>query len=144
MIVKNFEKIDENHLDPLTPTKNGIGLCFFNPETETLVEFSADSTIPVLPYEDSIKRYYIVRDQSLSNINTISITMTSTNPNFIIKNIKGIIDPESTDFDSVPVNNTNVIFLSEYTSGVIPIDVYVKSNTYSLTKVPLVIEMEIS
>lgn len=143
MRVKKIETINESNLDPNKPTKNGIGLCYFNPETETLVEFNTSSTIPVLPYEDSIKRYYIVRDQSFSNVNTISITITSSNTDYIIKNIKGIVDPESSDFDSIPNNNTNVLFLSEHTSGVIPIDVYVKSNTYTLTKVPLTVEIDI-
>lgn len=140
MKIKNYEL--KNVTSPVENiTKLGLGFCFFNPVTESLQEFDTSTTVPILPYENTIRRYYIVRDKGLESISTISVAILSPSTDYEIKNIVGKEGITLADFNSIPVSNTNLIFMSEHTTGLIPIDVLIISKTYALTGVPLIIEI---
>lgn len=144
MIIKEYDDISTRHLNPNSKTKHGIGLCFFNPETELLQEFDSNTTVPILPYENSIRRFYIVRDNFTVDINTVSITLMIESEGYTVKTIVGS-DKNATeeDFESVSNSTMNVIFVSQHPSGIIPLDVLITSKSYALTKVSLIIDMDV-
>lgn len=144
MNITNHPSINLSHINKDVKTKNGIGFCYFNPETELLQEFDTSTSIPILPYEESIRRFYIVRDTYTGSINTLKLTFLIVSEDYEIKSIVAKEDVDISDFKDVPKGNTNLIFLSEHPSGIIGVDVLIQSKVYSLTRVPLVIELEVN
>lgn len=143
MIIKEYDDISTKHLNPKTKTKHGVGLCFFNPETELLQEFDSNTTVPILPYENSIRRFYIVRDNYTGDISTISITLMIESEDYTVKTKVGSDKTEESDFDNIPSSAMNVIYVSQHPSGIIPLDVMITSKSYSLSKVSLIIDMDV-
>lgn len=143
MNITNHPSINLSHTNKNVKTKNGIGFCYFNPETELLQEFDTSTSIPILPYEESIRRFYIVRDAYTGSINTLKLTFLVASTDYEIKSIEAKEGVDVSDFKDIPKGNTNLIFLSEHPSGIIGIDVLIRSKVYSLTRVPLYIELEV-
>lgn len=143
MTILTLTDVGLSNINTTSPTTYGIGLCYFDPVSETLKEFSPTTSIPVLPYEESIRRFYILKDGSTVTGNTISLTVSTTSADYVVKNIiAGSLDDD--EFDSLPPNNISIAFLSEYSSGIIPVDIYIQSLTYSLTNVTLNVELELT
>jgi hypothetical protein len=143
MTILTLDNVGLSNINTSTPTTYGIGLCYFDPSSETLKEFSSSTSIPVLPYEESIRRFYILKDSGTIIGNTVSLTVTTQSSDYVVKNtIAGLLDDD--EFDTINPNNVSIAFLSEFSSGIIPVDIYIKSLTYSLTNVVLNIQLELT
>lgn len=112
---------------------NGIGLCYFDPDTETLKEFSIDETIHLNPYEHSVRRFYFVKNTDLiNNVRPIlaNLSIVSNTSDIDVKlNIGRERITSKYDYYDTETNNTVIVLFSEFPSGMIPIDLYIKSNT---------------
>lgn len=110
-----------------------IGLCYFDPETETLKEFSPEELIHLNPYEHSVRRFYFVKNTDLINNIRPVLAKISILSNSIDVEVKIGIGRERItskyDFYDTEINNTSIVFFQEYPSGMIPIDLCMKSNT---------------
>lgn len=120
-------------LDLSTNVSRGIGLCYFDPETEQLNEFGSQEFLYITPFEENVRRYYLVKtSDSIDNKKPIyaSISFTSENLDLSIKIAKGYQRvTDKAEFYDVSDNNELIVFFNEYSSGIIPLDVYIKSNS---------------
>lgn len=113
-----------SHLD------GSIGLCFFNPETDTLEEFSGDAKILLGPFEESVRRFYLVKPSNTIQGKVFSYAKVKVEPSssaYIVKVRVGdgaLSSPE--DFKDI-VGTECLPFFSNYTNGLIPIDFYTKN-----------------
>ena len=57
MAIKTVDKLNLS-----TNVINGIGLCYFDPETEQLNEFGSQEVLYITPFEESVRRYYLVKN----------------------------------------------------------------------------------
>ena len=46
---------------------DGIGVCYFDPETEKLKEFHSGLSLVVGPFETTVRRFYVVKPSTLIN-----------------------------------------------------------------------------
>lgn len=131
MTIKTVES-----LTPISNVINGIGLCYFDPESEQLIEFGHQEDLYVTPFEESVRRYYLVKNSDLVGGTRplfASISITSNNSDLEVKLAKGPIRiSDKAEYYDVEINNTLTLFFNEYPSGVTPLDLYFKSysNTY--------------
>lgn len=116
-----------------TNVSKGIGLCYFDPETEQLNEFGTQEFLYITPFEENVRRYYLVKNSdSIDNKKPIfaSIKITSDNSDIDMKVSKGYERvTDRAEFYDVEINNELLLFFNEYPSGIIPLDVYMKSNS---------------
>ena len=75
------------HISDSYKTKNGVGICFFDPLTEVLLEFNETTRIPVYPTEACFRRFYIVKDSFDSNYNVVSLKSYSVSSDYKIKTV---------------------------------------------------------
>ncbi len=135
MIVNNIPEIGLEHISGSYKTLNGVGVCFFDPLSEALIEFNSNTKIPVYPSEESYRRFFIVKDSLESSflaLNTIAL-QTEATTDYTVK----IVNDKSIDISTVPDNNTFIEFFSNYPSGIIPFYLYIKSNISSYIDVDL-------
>lgn len=123
MAIKTVEKLN------LTPElSRGAGLCYFDPETEALTEFSSQELIYITPFEESVRRYYLVKSSAEPSV-FASVRIRSNSALMDLKvSVGGIRVTAKEEFIDLEVNNSLVVFFSEFPSGIIPLDVYFKSN----------------
>lgn len=123
---------------------NPVGLCFFNPTSESLEEFTSDESIYLTPYEESVRRFYLVKtSQPLENnfaklaihSDTLGIELRAKVGEGSISNIQ--------DFKDTPNNTEFFVFYGNYSSDIIPIDIYFKSTTALLVESKFLIKLEI-
>ena len=120
-------------LDLSTNVSRGIGLCYFDPETEQLNEFGSQEFLFVTPFEEIVRRYYLVKNSDIiDNKKPIfaSISFSSSNSDVTVKVAKGYSRvTDRAEFYDIEANNELLIFFNEYSSGIIPLDIYTKSNS---------------
>lgn len=126
-----IETIDKNNISK--NMSESVGLCYFDPETEELKEFSPEETINLTPFEHSVRRFYFVKTAELiNNVRPIYVKLTAIS-NILDIEVKLNVGNERLtskyDFYDTEINNTVICFFQEYPSGIIPIDLYFKSNT---------------
>ena len=135
MIVTNTPEIGLEHISGAYKTLNGVGICFFDPLSEALIEFNNTTKIPVYPSEEAYRRFFIVKDSvenSFLALNTVTL-QTQEAEDYTVK----IVNDKSIDISTVPDNNTFIEFFSNHPSGIIPFYLYIKSNTSSYADVEL-------
>lgn len=103
-----------------------LKLCYYNPVTEELTEFNSNEEVCIAPHENTVRRYYLIGEGSPSHA-TLSITSSTENVEVRILEGKNYNDIYS--FEDIETNNTITVFFAPYPSGVIPIDINVKSLT---------------
>lgn len=142
MAIKTVDKLDIS-----TNVINGIGLCYFDPETEQLTEFGFREDLYITPFEESVKRYYLVKNSDfIDNKKPIyaSISLLSNNSEIEIKLNKGYERiSDFAEFYDTEINNSIVIFFNEYSSGIIPLDFYFKSNSNAKVESDFTIKIKI-
>lgn len=128
MAIKTVDKLNLS-----TNVINGIGLCYFDPETEQLNEFGSQEVLYITPFEESVRRYYLVKNSDfIDNKKPIyaSISVISNNSDIELKIGKGYERlTDKADFYDTEINNNLLIFFNEYSSGIIPLDFFFKSNS---------------
>ena len=116
-----------------TNVSKGIGLCYFDPETEQLNEFGTQEYLYITPFEENVRRYYLVKNSdNIDNKRPIfaSVSIISNNSDMDIKVSKGYERvTDKAEFYDVEINNELLIFFNEYPSGIVPLDIYMKSNS---------------
>ena len=140
MKVTEIPTVGLDNISSSYKTKNGIGVCFFDPLEEVLVEFNSTTKIPVHPTESCFRRFYIVKDSTDLKYNIVSLRAFSSSSDYIVKSV---VD-ETADIDLVPDGNVLIEFFSSHPSGIIPFTLYVKSNTTSYLEADISIELEIN
>lgn len=104
-----------------------IGLCFYEPRTEQLREFDNTVSIVLGPFERTVRRFYVVKPsgtiqgQTLSKLK-VKIEASSSSIEQKVKVGQEDLSIPS-DFSEYQANNEIIILLSEYSTGIIPIDV---------------------
>lgn len=139
MITSQVENISTKHLKQVYKTINGVGLCYLDPSEEVLKEFSEDVFIPIYPGEESRRQFYIVKDDTTLQVNTLALKVTSEDPAYIVKTSLEY----DKDLTEVPVGNTLVVFFSQYPSGIIPVTIYTKNTENVYDDILLTVEMEV-
>ncbi|RLA65294.1 MAG: hypothetical protein DRQ78_05385 [Epsilonproteobacteria bacterium] len=96
--------IDENTVD------QAVGLCYFDPETETLIEISElpDMFLSVEPEGAAIRKFYMVMSP-VENINWVQLFIISNDFNTTTYSIKVIIsedEPPISAFSILPSYNS--------------------------------------
>lgn len=137
--VEELGNISDANINTEAKTRNGIGLCYFEPDTELLKEFTSNITIPVFPMEESVRQFYIVRDDPTLKINTILFKAFSDSTDY---EVKSALDNNS-NYTDLFTNNEVLIFPSNYTN-IIPINIYIKNIRYTATDLILNISMDIN
>ena len=116
-----------------TNVSKGIGLCYFDPETEQLNEVGTQEYLYITPFEENVRRYYLVKNSdNIDNKRPIfaSVSIISNNSDIDIKVSKGYERvTDKAEFYDVEINNELLIFFNEYPSGIVPLDIYMKSNS---------------
>ena len=112
---------------------DGIGVCYFDPETEKLKEFHSGLSLVVGPFETTVRRFYVVKPSALINgftpmYSIISFRSISSDITFKIRLGTDRISNVEDFYDIEPNNELN-IFFNGYPSGIIPIDVCIASHT---------------
>lgn len=128
------------HISDSYKTKNGVGICFFDPLTEVLLEFNETTRIPVYPTEACFRRFYIVKDSFDSNYNVVSLKAYSVSSDYKIKTVPDKVE----DISQIPDGNVMIEFFSNYPTGIIPFYLYIESTTTSYLEADLILELEVS
>ena len=140
MMVSDIQEVSLKNLSNTRRTLNGIGICYFDPVTETLLEFGTDTKIPILPLEESIRRFYVVKDNYSLSYNMVSLSINVSSDEYEVK----VLSDEHKDPSKIPNNNLLIDFFSNHPNGIIPFNVYTKSLTTSYGEVDLEIELELT
>lgn len=137
MIITEVTEIGLEHVSEDHKTKNGIGICFFDPKEEALLEFNPNTTIPIYPNEKSYRKFFIVRDNISLNFNTVILQAETDTSDYTVKIMLN-------KTDDVAENNTLLEFFSNYPNGIIPFYIYIESNTtsYLETNLKLILEVK--
>ena len=92
-----------------TNVSKGIGLCYFDPETEQLNEFGTQEYLYITPFEENVRRYYLVKNSdNIDNKRPIfaSVSIISNNSDIDIKVSKGYERvTDKAEFYDVEINN---------------------------------------
>lgn len=105
-----------------------IGLCYYDPTTETLKEFDPSVSITVGPFEYSVRRFYIVKpNDTIKGSNYTQIKLKVESGASVIQN-KIKIGRENllsipSDFAEYGVNNEVIALFGHHTTGIIPVDI---------------------
>lgn len=118
-----------------TSLRGTLGLCYFDPVSEKLVEFNSEEKIYLTPYENSVRRYYLVINNPIYNgtrLQYATIHVNSEYEDITVKLLEGLdVLNDKYSFESVTPNNTVTVFFNNYASGIIPLDINTKSSTAS-------------
>lgn len=126
---------------------DGIGLCYFDPKTEKLIEFHQGITLSVGPFESSVRRYYLVKPSA--TINGQHALYANINIQGSVKDVEiktrlgGDRISYKEDFDSSIDGDPTRVFFNLYPSGIAPIDVLIQSNTNERTNTEISITLEV-
>ena len=140
MIIAEVPEVNLTHISIAQKTLNGVGICFFDPVTETLLEFNSNTKIPIYPMEESYRRFFIVRDGINITFNTVTIQTIVENSSYVSK----LLFDKVQDINTVPENNTVIEFFSNFPNGIIPFYLYIKSNSSSYLDVDLKLILEVN
>ena len=140
MKVTETPDVGLEHISNSYKTKNGVGICFFDPLEEVLLEFNENTRIPVYPTETCFRRFYIVKDNYETNFNTVSLKAYSESSDYKVKTVLDKLD----NLEQIPDGNVMIEFFSNYPSGIIPFYLYIESTTTSYLEAELIIELEVN
>ena len=140
MKVTETPDVGLEHISNSYKTKNGVGICFFDPLEEVLLEFNENTRIPVYPTETCFRRFYIVKDNYETNFNTVSLKAYSNSSDYKVKTVPDKVD----SIEQIPDGNVMIEFFSNYPSGIIPFYLYIESTTTSYLEAELIIELEVN
>lgn len=140
MKVTETPDVGLEHISSSYKTKNGVGICFFDPLEEVLLEFNENTRIPVYPTETCFRRFYIVKDNYETNFNTVSLKAYSNSSDYKVKTVPDKVD----SIEQIPDGNVMIEFFSNYPSGIIPFYLYIESTTTSYLEAELIIELEVN
>ena len=140
MIIAEVPEVNLTHISIAQKTLNGVGICFFDPVTETLLEFNSNTKIPIYPMEESYRRFFIVRDGINITFNTVTIQTIVENSSYVSK----LLFDKVQNINTVPENNTVIEFFSNFPNGIIPFYLYIKSNSSSYLDVDLKLILEVN
>lgn len=121
--------IDNINATHKTSTSNGIGLCYFNPQSESLQELSSN-TLNIAPFEENVRRYYLTVDAGSAVPRTATLSFSSNVYTLVVKHkVKTLNESLSTvaEFSSLLDSNYSTVFFGQHSADIIPIDVYIKS-----------------
>lgn len=94
----------------LDTVANDVGICYFNPATESLMEINASNNhyLSLKPMEKSILKYYLVVNSGVPPLNYVKISVVKDNIEdfYSIKTIIGNDIPVVSDFDALPDYNS--------------------------------------
>lgn len=127
-------------ISPNYKTKRGIGICYYDPVEESLIEFNPTTKIPVYPMEEGFRRFYIVKDDTSLNFNIVTIKASTTSSDYIVKTISD----NTINIEEIESNNLLIDFFSSHPNGIIPFYFYIKSNTTSYLDANIDIELELT
>ena len=140
MKVTETSNVSLEHISNSKKKKNGVGICFFDPLEEVLLEFNENTRIPVYPTETCFRRFYIVNDNYETNFNTVSLKAYSESSDYKVKTVPDKVD----NVEQIPDGNVMIEFFSNYPSGIIPFYLYIESTTTSYLEAELIIELEVN
>ena len=140
MKITEIPTVGLDHVSSSYKTKNGVGVCFFDPVEEVLIEFNETTKIPVYPTESCYRRFYIVKDSSDLKYNIVSLRAFSNSTDYIVKSVTD----ESSDLDLLPDGNVLIEFFSSHASGIIPFTLYIESTTTRYLEANISIELEVT
>jgi hypothetical protein len=126
MPINVIDNIDATHK---TYTNNGVGLCYFDPHSESLRELS-DNSLNIAPFEENVRRYYLTVDTDGAIPSTATLHFSSDVYSLVVKHkVKTLSDSLSTtsEFTSILDSNYTTVFFGQHTTDIIPIDVYIQS-----------------
>ena len=122
-----------------------VGLCYFDPDTEALIELNAISNpyISVEPFRAAIRKMYLVISphQTLSYIKIQPSLPMLERENFGIKIIINHSEPSAADFTSLPEFNRYRVD-SPAAGGFIPLWIYVESKIPATGVLSLTMDVE--
>ena len=135
------------HTDFIVDSKR-IYLCYYDPESNNLKEINEESIkLILLPYQETIKRFYLISDEFESNT-LIRITTKFDGPqkySYKIKTLCGKINPEYLDFDSADSNCT-VLYdnVEKQWDNSLPVDIWIQSlnKNETIAKLDITISLE--
>ena len=140
MKVTETPDVGLEHISNSYKTKNGVGICFFDPLEEVLLEFNENTRIPVYPTETCFRRFYIDKDDYGTNFNTVSLKAYTESSDYKVKTVPDKVD----NVEQIPDGNVMIEFFSNYPSGIIPFYLYIESTTTSYLEAELIIELEVN
>lgn len=128
-----------------TSLRGTLGLCYFDPVSEKLVEFNNEEKIYLTPFENSVRRYYLVVSNPIYNgtrLQYATIKVSSAYDDVTVKVLEGLeIVNDRYNYEDLEANNTITVFFNNYPSGHIPIDLNTKSLTSKNVKFTVDIEI---
>lgn len=146
MVITNIMNIiDDINTSHVGVTAHGIGLCYFDPTQELLVEFS-NNNINITPFEKSVKRYYLVVTDFTNLPYRVNIQFTSNLDNLIVKHkVKqnNTLLTNKYEYENILESNYSSIMLSQHPSGIVPIDVYFESISHVNYNGSLIVTLDV-
>ena len=124
-----------------------IGLCYFDPETEKLVEFHPNLNFVLGPFEKSVRRFYLIKpSQFVNGIKASYCKIKIFSDNSVI-DFKIRLGSERIsyieDFEDISPSEPLTVFFSAYPSGIIPLDIYTESKTNSSRMLNIDVDLEV-
>lgn len=141
MVINNTSTVEIglNNISTNFKTKYGVGVCYFDPADEVLKEFTPSISIPIYPTEKSVRKFYIVKDDPSIIYNNVILTARTESDKYEVK----LSVSETEDFSTIENGNTLIEFFSNFSSGIIPFNLYINNKSTSIDDVKLTIDMEI-
>lgn len=113
-----------------TVSEGKIYLCYYNPTSDKLEEISDRILLDVLPFEETIRRFYLVHPE-LTDSSYISIETSvegAQRYTYEVKVLLGKEDPTVGDFDYAYSGHTLFkIHCEKVFNNAIPVDIFLKS-----------------
>lgn len=127
----------------ITGTVPDIFIGYLSPVNGTIVPLTSDCTLTLMPFEESIRRLYLVSNSLSSKHIQVTISIEGAKKfSYTSKVLVGRNSPSMLDFKSAS-NFDGVLYEhadKNYSNG-IPIDIYIKSHTNNQMPVNLVISV---
>lgn len=123
-----------------------IGLCYFDPQEEVLKEFNPSVSIVLGPFEESVRRFYIVKPSNTiqgSIYNYVKVSVESSSPYYEVKVKIGEGSMSSVESYSQIEGKECSTFFSHYSNGLIPIDFYSKNTSITESEFNLELTLEV-
>lgn len=123
---------------------NGLGLMYFNPQLETLIEVSdASLNFAVYPYEKTIRRFYLCGDLIYNQRNLMITAEVSDSDLYSVKILIGSsILPKLHEFDTaLPEVYFNTSALGSHYTNAIPVDILIESLSSTEKTIELLIQL---
>lgn len=128
-----------------TSLRGTLGLCYFDPVSERLVEFNSEEKIYLTPFENSVRRYYLVLTNPIYNgtrLQYATIHVSTEYDDISVKVLEGLeVVNDRYNYEDIEANNTITVFFNNYASGIVPLDINTKSFTSKNVKFTISIDI---